>query len=448
MTSNETNRLVPQSLPESGWPRFFEPGEAIREAMKVAAERLHATKQSSPQVQRTWATRGACPAGEPLPYGRGSARSRRGLGWLLLLAAVWPAGAGCDILSGGLPWGVNPFVDLDPVALDGVARRMAYDVAPLGELDAGAVIRVEVTGQAVEAVLILAENPDSINSGLLTGGGPANAAFNYRVQASGRYYVFALFDPQTGEAQRLATLAVGFGDPAYRPPAEQVVRVIFEEGYLTEPGLVDPESFTDEERQVLADLSDLVRAEVLDRLRGLFAGTPIEILGEDDPLPNAPWSELHYLSERRLAGADEWFDAALPPLLPEHPECRDVVIFGEVLPHGAFVDPGNQVLDDQAAVYVGSFQGRGADCRSAAIDSVGSIVLGLSHTGAHEIGHLVGLFHVPLTDIMNRSPTLAFQRELSFERGQILVEDATQGQVLTTVIQDPEFYFQAIFDRP
>jgi hypothetical protein len=204
------------------------------------------------------------------------------------------------------------------------------------------------------------------------------------VQVPGRYYVFALFDPQAGANQRRATLAVSFGDAAYQPPAGQVVRVVFEDGYLTEPGLVDPESFTAEEVPVLANLSDLVRAEVLARLRLLFADTPIEILDEDDPLPDGPWSELRYVAQRRLAEAGEWFDATVPPLLPDHPECQDVVIFGEVLPHGAFLDPGNQILDDQAAVYVGSFQGRGANCRSAAIDSVTRIVRWLAIPGQRD----------------------------------------------------------------
>ena len=44
------------------------------------------------------------------------------------------------------------------------------------------------------------------------------------------------------------------------------------------------------------------------------------------------------------------------------------------------------------------------------------------------------------------SLSLAFQRELSFQRGQILIETATDPFVLTSVIQDPTFYFRANFD--
>ena len=63
----------------------------------------------------------------------------------------------------------------------------------------------------------------------------------------------------------------------------------------------------------------------------------------------------------------------------------------------------------------------------------------------HKIGHLIGLYHVPLPDIMNRSPNLAFQRELTFDRGQILIESPTGGSLLTSIVQDPDFYFAARF---
>jgi len=125
---------------------------------------------------------------------------------------------------------------------------------------------------------------------------------------------------------------------------------------------------------------------------------------------------------------------------------------------------GNRVLDDEAVVYVGSFQGRGENCRFAVINSVNNVILALARTAAHEIGHLVGLYHVPLTDIMERAPTLSFQRELDFNRGQIVLDRGRPLQtsevdnvingglevlfepvVLTTIIQDPEFYFRIIF---
>jgi len=50
---------------------------------------------------------------------------------------------------------------------------------------------------------------------------------------------------------------------------------------------------------------------------------------------------------------------------------------------------------------------------------------------------------------MNRSATLAFLRELPFTRGQVQLDRLRNGEVVsevfTSMIQDPEVYFRAIF---
>lgn len=343
----------------------------------------------------------------------------------------------------------NPFRDLPTIPLDGVERPLTADVVPLGELSTGQVIDVTVNGDTVEAVLILIADELSDEAGVLAGGGPPETTFSYRVQRDGRYFVFVQFDPLAGPARRQGTIAVGPGDPSFAPPSRQVVRVEFAEGYLSDPGLFDPASGTQDERDLLEALSPSVADDIVDRLRFIFRDTPILIVSEHDPLPQEPFSRLRYAPDRVEAAEQDAIDVALPPPDPARPECRVRVVFGRVLSDTGRQDPGNQVLDDEAVVYVGSFQGRGETCRTAATDSIHNLVLALAQTGAHEIGHLVGLYHVEQIDIMNRSATLAFLRELPFRRGQVQIERLIGGQVVgevfPAVIQDPDLYFETVF---
>ncbi|NLX12873.1 MAG: hypothetical protein GXY44_04360 [Phycisphaerales bacterium] len=377
---------------------------------------------------------------------------KRSIPTLLLMAVITLAlgsCAGIEITTGAE---VNPFQELPPIALDGQEQELRTDLAPLGELVAGQVLRLKVSGPAVKAALILTADTELDDTGRLAGGGPPNQSFQYRVQVPGPYYVYIQFDPQAGGRQLRATITAEPGDPDYRPPSRQVVRVVFLEGYLTEPGLYDPDSMTDDEKQLLVDLSDLVAEGIVDRLRTIFADTPIEIVAEDEPLPDEPYSTLYYDPRRVLADEQDIHDVALPPADPTRPECQVRVIFGEVLPRGLMQDPGNRVLDDEAAVYVGSYQGRGATCRTRVTDSVNNMVLALAQTGAHEIGHLVGLMHTEQVTLMHRSATLAFMRELAFDRGQVQIETGQSTdvftEVLTPIIQDPSFYWQTNFSRP
>lgn len=360
---------------------------------------------------------------------------------------------GCPVDSGVTP--VNPFVDLPPIARDGRVEELTNTIVPLGLLVAGDVLQIDVSGDGIDAVLVLAEDKLTDVAGVMVGGGPANKPFLYRVSDAGRFFVFVLFDPQLDESQRRGTIRVEPGDdPTFVPPGRQSVLFVFHPDYLTAPGLFDEQSGTPDDLAVLDAITDTVREGIITRLKSIFAGTPVEILTEDDPMPDPPFSSVTFLPDRVLADDPLLTDTALAPPDPSRPECKSRVVFGEVLSRGARFDPGNHLRDDKAVVYVGSFQGRGETCQSAALNSVNNIILGLAQTAAHEVGHLVGLFHVPLTDIMDRSPTMAFQRELSFQRGQLLIDAVTQLAdgtsqlspiLLTTVIQDPALYFRANF---
>ncbi len=371
-----------------------------------------------------------------------------------MMAAAMLLACGASCLPSGLPGTeLNPFTDLEAIPLDGKAHALPATIAPLGTLQVGDVLSVLLEGVGLDETLILIEDAGG-QSGVLAGGGPANEPFLYRVQHAGKYYVLARLEPALEGRATVAELTVSLSQEDYHPPAGQVVRVIFEQSYLTAPGLVDPGSFTSDEIQLLDDLEPTVRAGVLEQLREIFAGTPVVIVDESQPEPEPPYSMLRFSPQRVETDDLRNFDSSVPAVHPESP-CLEPVIFGEVLPRGTRADAGNRRLDDEAAVYVGSFQGRGLECRSAVISSLNTVVLALAHTGAHEIGHLVGLQHTATVDLMDRSPTTAFQRQLGFDRGQVLIEvpvttaDGTvrlEPRVQTTVYQEPLFYLDAIFE--
>lgn len=376
---------------------------------------------------------------------------RRACVWLIAFATL----AGCT----GEPavvLRVNPFENQRVISFDDDPQPVESSITPLGELRAGDVIRLRVDGEAVEEFLILTQDSTFDQAGVIVGGGRPGRTLDYRVPDADAYFVYIqLAATATGSATR-ATLTFTRGADV-SPPTEQRVLVSFADDYLSNPGLFDPESGTAEQQAFLESISDLVRDDILARLRTVFEDTPIRIVDERDGLPQAPFSQVTFSPDRAIAEADDLAVDAVSPPGAGRPECAGaLVLFGEVLPRGTGLDPGNQVLDDEAVVYVGSFQGRGETCQSAAINSVNNIVLGLAQTAAHEIGHLVGLHHTALEDVMSRSPSMAFQRQLDFTRGQILVETlginadgstSLATTVLTTVIQEPDTYFSAIFAR-
>ncbi|MCP4251500.1 MAG: hypothetical protein GY778_31065 [bacterium] len=373
----------------------------------------------------------------------------RSVWWCSVGVAASLLPTGCDGQSGLVPSGgtLNPFRDLPAIERDGQEHDVTSEIVPLGRLEVGDALRVNVSGEAVDAVLILFEDDRSDRSGLLAGGGPANEAFSYRAQSAGQYYAYLQIDGGVSEARRRATIAVRRGSADYQPPQRQVMQVSFEDDFLTGPGLFDPESGDDEELQFLEDITPLVRDEILRQLRQTFEGTPVEIIDEFELLPDEPVARLVYRPDRVLAEDPDLVDVALPPPDPTRPECQTRVVFGEVLPRGTRQDPGNAILDDEASVYVGSFQGRGENCRTSIVNSLNNVAFVLAQTGAHEIGHLVGLYHVAQLGLMNRSAMLSFRNDLAFARGQVLVDVASGALTLTTVIQDPEFYFRAAFDN-
>lgn len=363
---------------------------------------------------------------------------------LAVLVGILIASPNCTFSP---PVNESPFADLRIVSRDGTPLEIRGNAASLGELAADDALRIRVESMSADSFLLLCV--ESADSALYIGGGATDTDIDFAATVDGEYLVF-LSTLDATDADARMTISAVFVDTPNARPSRQVVQVLFAPDFLTAPGLLDPVDGTDEDRAVLEGLEGTVQTEVLEMLRDIFADTPVQIIGADEVLPEGPFSTLTFSPDRVIADDQDVLDAALPALDPTRPQCQIRVIFGEVLPRGAAEDVGNRIPDDDAVVYVGSFQGRGRECWTAVINSVNNIVFAIAQTGAHEIGHLVGLVHVEQIDLMNRSATLAFLRELDFLRGQVQVERTTNGvsatEVFTSVVQDPRVYFESIFD--
>lgn len=376
---------------------------------------------------------------------------------------------GCGSVTDAIPR-VNPFTDHPAISFSDEEQSVSDKVVPIGFRERGDVIRLRVTGDDVQDVFILVgdtrvEDSSPVAAGRIAGGGRPGDFFEHRIAEDGDYFVYLLFDSSVARAARRAGITFLPGDPTYRPPSVQRVVVSFEEDFLIRPGLGDDEA------ALLRSITETVRQGILDRLRNVFAGTPIALHDEADGLPESPFSRVTFHADAMLVeendpeeGASKVpTDSVTPVLADGAAGCDAPVVFGEVLPRGSSTDTGNHILDDEAAVYVGSFAGESEACRTATFNSVNNLVLGLSRTAAHEIGHLIGLRHVPGFDIMQRSPDLSAQRDLSFERGLIVVDGAVPEDErdeavlpgesalfkfygLSNVIQDPDLYFRGNFD--
>jgi hypothetical protein len=348
---------------------------------------------------------------------------------------------------------------LTPVPRDGVQRPMNSEFVSLGELLPGEQLDIEISSLTASCALVLWSDSGNDDRSFLAGGGAINQSFVHLCRRAGVYSLLVVDETADGSfpgaalrvlestADKEGALSESVGDPLSSDPSveRQVVLVEFVEGFLSNPGLFDEQDGTEDELVFLQAIESVVRDGIVDRLRVMFAGTPIEIVTEDDGEIGSVFSRLLYRPDRVLADDQGAFDSAIPPPDPSRPSCAQRVTFGAVTSGGGRVDTGNQVRDDEAVVYVGSFQGRGMACRTAVTDSVNDIIVTLAQTGAHEIGHLVGLLHVGNIDVMNRNATLAFQRELVIGRSQLEVDTPSGPAVLTNIVQDPGLYFELNF---
>jgi hypothetical protein len=325
--------------------------------------------------------------------------------------------------------GSNPFTNLTPLNFNGLRQRIVSEVSPLGSFAVGTVLSINVDSDKGDGVYILRLDEGRNDAGVIINGGLIGQTFMHRVNQAGPLFLFL-----DAPADAIAGATLGFGNASYQKPPGQNIVVEFETDFLAD-GLFDPATNTQADRDFLSSIEPTVQDGVLDRLLEIFAGTGVTIIGPNEARP-AEFSLLT-ISGQRVLG--EGLDG-----LPVS-GCDDIVLFGEVLPRGTKVDPGNQNQTDSAAVYTGSFRGTGTCDPGLVVNSTNNIINALALGGAHEVGHLMGLNHTALDGLMSATPSFAIQRQLSFQRSQIALDQGQGLQVFTSVIQDPAIYFENVF---
>lgn len=360
-----------------------------------------------------------------------------------LIGIVLATGLTCESVPVALE--IPSFADFPLLRFDGRAQQVTSAISRLGFHEAGAVLKITVSSDQARAAYILQPDDEPATKGVIIGGGPVmptqavgDSFFLHRVQADGDLFLFI-----DGPDGTVATVVLGSGPPSFHPPTGQTVVLEFEDSFLVN-GLFDPGAPGDDEadRQFLIAIEPTVRAGIIARVREIYEGTPVTILAPGDPRPEQ-FSVLTVSGESLINAGDS---ADVIEVRSDNGECQFGVVFGEVLPRGRGVDPGNQDPTDRAIVYAGSFRPPPV-CgeRSFVLDSVSNIINVLSLSCAHEIGHLLGLNHTALEGLMAQRPSSAFQRQLRFQRSQLTVSDGNVLSVATLVIQDPQTYFRNIF---
>lgn len=343
---------------------------------------------------------------------------------------------------------LNPFTDVKPLKIDGRRQALTSLITPLGLFATDEVIEILVeSDQARAAYVLKADQPRTeagvIEKGVIIDGGPIGRRFLHRVRDAGELFLFV--DAPTGAN---VTAAIKRSAEAFRRPAGQTIVLVFEEGFLVD-ALSDSDLSDDDDDLFLMEIEPQVRRSILDAVREIYEGIPVTFLAEGDSTPEE-FSKIKISGDRvtveeliEIVGPDgaNRLDALVVTNCPS-------VVFGSVLPLGSSSDAGNRSPTDEAVVYAGSFLTPSECATSFVLNSVNNIINALSLTAAHEAGHLLGLSHTALAGLMAKEPTLAFQRQLRFQRSQVTIDDGgTDLQTLTLVIQDPRIYFDHIFSE-
>ena len=381
-----------------------------------------------------------------------------------IVSTVSLAGTTCIFLAPSSPsedTGGGPFDSLPLLAIGEGLQPITADVSRLGLLSAGDVLRIRVIGRTARIAYIL--RPEATGSkGVIVNGGPVaedatqDRSFFHRVATDGELLLYV--DDPIGATVRVELEIVDM--PGFQKPSGQTIVLVFDDRFLVD-GVFDPAADSPDDEQFLLSVQPIVRDGVVDRVREIFEGTPVEILGpgQEDEIPSV-FSTIRFLGRCKFLNsvdASSPIDVIrvesgnVPPALgSDCPPigCPPLVVFGEVTSNSSGVDAGNQDPADEAVVYVGSFRApAGCSDRGFVMDSVNNIINTLSLTGAHEAAHLLGLSHSALEGLMAARPSLAFQRRLLFQRSQLIQFDPLTDtfSVATSVVQDPAIYFENIF---